>query len=338
MSEHWDQADDESRNPHDALFKGIFVDPAQAALLVRLSLPIDPGQVDLSLLEARPGEHIDPDLKERRSDLVFELSLPGDGPALRLVFEHQSAPERDVLYLAHAYLERLWDRWCRAGGSRTALPPCVVTVLFQGPGPWTGPKRLSEQVILPPGELGELLAAHQPDLVLRFVELGLLTYAELRALEGPALGILALMLLKAGPSRDLRPAWAAAGELVLQARRASLAGYQLLVRYTVRVGNEEHMARLQDDLLQAHGPEAVEPFVSAAQAWHAEGRAEGHAEGHAEGRVEEARAFLVELLTTKFGPLPPDVLERVSSASVEEARLWFRRALSATTLAEVFSG
>ena len=132
--------------------------------------------------------------------------------------------------------------------------------------------------------------------------------------------------MKAGANKDLRPAWKAAGELVLQARRASPAGYALLVRYTVRVGKKEHMARLQDDLLQAHGPEAVEPFISAAQAW------------RAEGRVEEGREVFVELLTTKFGPLPPDVLERVCSASLEETRLWSRRVLSAATLAEVFSG
>ena len=95
---------------------------------------------------------------------------------------------------------------------------------------------------------------------------------------------------------------------------------------TNAVGKKEHMARLQDDLLQTHGPEAAEPFISAAQAW------------RAEGRVEEGRGVLVELLTTKFGPLRPDTLERVSCASVEEARLWCRRVLSAATLAEVFSG
>ena len=137
------------------------------------------------------------------------------GP-LQLVAEHQSGPERDVAYVGCAYMERLRDRWVRGGGgSRTTLPPGLALVVYQGPGAWPAPRRLGELIALPAGPLGEFLEPFQTEQRLCLIELGLLDYARLRAFEAPAAGVLALMLLKAAPSKDLGPAWQAAGELVL---------------------------------------------------------------------------------------------------------------------------
>lgn len=224
-------AEDRATSPHDSLFKAVFAHPAQAALLLRLAIP-EPLLADLGLpgLLERRNEHVDPDLHQSRSDVVFELALPGEGPPLQLVAEHQSRPERDVAYVGCAYMERLRDRWIRSGGSRTALPPGLAVVLYQGPGAWPAPRRLRELIALPAGPLGEFLEPFQTEQRLCLIELGLLDYARLRALEAPAAGVLALMLLKAAPSKDLGPAWKAAGELVSTARRESPALFLLLVR------------------------------------------------------------------------------------------------------------
>jgi predicted transposase/invertase (TIGR01784 family) len=68
----------------------------------------------------------------------------------------------------------------------------------------------------------------------------------------------------------------------------------------------------------------------------AEGKAEGRAEGKAEGRAEGKAELLLELLTDKFGEPPATVRTRVAAAPPADLSRWAKRALSSTTLDDVF--
>ena len=63
---------------------------------------------------------------------------------------------------------------------------------------------------------------------------------------------------------------------------------------------------------------------------------EGKAEGRAEGRVEERAEGLRQLLEHRFGRLPLAALGRIADASASELAAWFKAALDATSLNEVF--
>jgi hypothetical protein len=71
--------------------------------------------------------------------------------------------------------------------------------------------------------------------------------------------------------------------------------------------------------------------VTTAEMLRAEGEARGRAEGKARGRAEA----LVQLLTLKFGPLPPAAFDTVHAASTVQLETWTARVLTADTLAEV---
>jgi hypothetical protein len=75
------------------------------------------------------------------------------------------------------------------------------------------------------------------------------------------------------------------------------------------------------------GSQAEEAYVTTAEMLRAEGRAEGEARGRAEA--------LVQVLTLKFGPLPPAAVDAVHGASVEQLETWTGRVLAAGTLDEV---
>ena len=70
------------------------------------------------------------------------------------------------------------------------------------------------------------------------------------------------------------------------------------------------------------------------------GRQEGWQEGRQEGRqegLEQGKAeFLKTLLGHKFGTLPLLVAQRINNAHSEELAMWGERALTATSLDEVF--
>ena len=63
---------------------------------------------------------------------------------------------------------------------------------------------------------------------------------------------------------------------------------------------------------------------------------EGKAEGRAEGKVEERADVLRQLLEHRFGRLPLAALGRIADASAGELAAWFKAALDATSLNEVF--
>jgi hypothetical protein len=69
----------------------------------------------------------------------------------------------------------------------------------------------------------------------------------------------------------------------------------------------------------------------------AEGLAEGRAKGLAEGRAQGRAEMLLEFLDTRFS-VPADMRERVEECTdAEQITAWFRRALHAASLEEVFA-
>ena len=59
-------------------------------------------------------------------------------------------------------------------------------------------------------------------------------------------------------------------------------------------------------------------------------------EGRLEGRLEGETLVLQRQLTRRFGPLPTEVIARISGAAVEEVDIWLDRVLDARSLDEVF--
>ncbi|TVQ95343.1 MAG: DUF4351 domain-containing protein [Desulfovibrionales bacterium] len=67
-----------------------------------------------------------------------------------------------------------------------------------------------------------------------------------------------------------------------------------------------------------------------------EGRQEGRLEGRQEGRLEGRQESFMRLLNKRFGPVPHDVVQRVTNAPPEQITLWFDQAIDAPSLDKVF--
>ncbi|MBK8384456.1 MAG: DUF4351 domain-containing protein [Candidatus Accumulibacter sp.] len=68
-----------------------------------------------------------------------------------------------------------------------------------------------------------------------------------------------------------------------------------------------------------------------------EGRLEGKQEGKLEGKLEGESLALQRLLVRRFGPIPPDMLEQIAAANLEQIETWFDAAINAPHLAAVFT-
>jgi flagellar biosynthesis/type III secretory pathway protein FliH len=67
----------------------------------------------------------------------------------------------------------------------------------------------------------------------------------------------------------------------------------------------------------------------------AEGRAEALQEGEANGLRKGKADSLLVILEQKFGPLPPELLEKIEDADLVTIESWSRRGVLAASLDEV---
>ncbi len=111
----------EVQNPHDKFFKKIFGDLAVAKDFLNNYLPEKiMGIIDIDTLEPQKDSHIDEELKESFSDLLFKANINNREGYLYLLFEHKSYPNRGCCFPAVKICgENLgyqnWRNWPVAG-------------------------------------------------------------------------------------------------------------------------------------------------------------------------------------------------------------------------------
>jgi len=191
--------------PHDLFARFAFGHPERAAAELRAVLPPEvAAQVDWAGLQREPSSVVDPELRERQSDLLFSARLHSGEPLLLyLLLEHQSSVDRWMALRMLRYVLRQLEHWRQQHPDSVVLPVVIPVVMYHGPeSGWTAARRVEELFQLP----GEALE-HWRALVPRFEYLldDLTTEREeaLRARPGPPLARLAVLLLRSGRSDQL---------------------------------------------------------------------------------------------------------------------------------------
>lgn len=188
---------DEHPSPHDALFKAVFSSPENALGLLRAALPAKLADaIDPASLELEPGSFVDEALRSRHTDLLFRGKLGGRDALIYFLVEHQSDGDDLMPVRMLRYVSRIIDAWLERSPTHDRLPAVIPVVLFQGPRGWTGPRKLSDLIPLPP-EIEPIARRHVVEVELIVVELSDRSRAALLALAAPPLARLALLFMKA---------------------------------------------------------------------------------------------------------------------------------------------
>lgn len=306
--------------PHDAVFRRVFGEPANAASQLRVVLPeVLAGRLDLGRLTAVPGSFVDDTLRWRHSDLLFTAPLAGREAFVYVLVEHQSSDDPLMAFRMLRYVVRIWDRYLAGHPEAVRLPAVIPLVVHHNRRPWAGPVQVLDLVDLDAGVTGAV-----QDCLPRFRflldDLARVDERALRVRPLTASARITLLLLKiaAGNSRlvaDLRP-WSDDRRAIV-GRPGGVEEFAALLRYIEVVG--EAPAGQLHDLVASLGPEAEEAYMTTAEMLRAEGRAEA----------------LVQLLTLKFGSLPPAASHAVHAASSDQLQTWTARVLTADSLEDV---
>jgi predicted transposase/invertase (TIGR01784 family) len=308
--------------PHDALFKAVFSDPANAAGELRSVLPkaiVD--ATDWSTLTLEPGSFVDDELSDRHTDLLFSANRRGGGTALvYLLFEHQSSPDPWMALRLLVYMVRVWESYRKAQAEAKSLPPVVPVVLYQGDTGWAT-RTLAGLV-----EGGDAFAAFVPDFA--FV-LDDLRGASDEALRDRAISVHAKVALAL--MREARTDGALVDVLVrwmeelreLQSQPTGASALGLLLRYIaeVRDGSIEGLRATVRQL----GPVAEEAMMTMAEQWRQEGKAEGRAES------------IFAVLSARSLAVTADLRARVLACrDVAVLDRWLAAAVTATSADDIF--
>ncbi len=118
-------------NPHDALFKYVFLDKEVAADQFRALLPKKVvSRLDLENMSLDDSLFVDEKLESGQSDLLYRVPLKAGGHAfIWVLFEHQSNSDRFMALRVLEYMVSAWKKWRSSHPKATHLPIILPLVL-----------------------------------------------------------------------------------------------------------------------------------------------------------------------------------------------------------------
>jgi predicted transposase/invertase (TIGR01784 family) len=336
--------------PHDLFARYTFSHPERAAAELRAVLPPQVVEkVDWSSLRRESSSVVDPELRERQSDLLFSARLHEGQPVLfYFLLEHQSSVDRWMAFRMLRYVVRQLEHWRKQHPDAEALPIVIPLVMYHGSeGGWTAPRRVEELFRLP-GELAELLQVLVPRFEYLVDDLTAEREEALRARAGPMMVPLTLLLLRSSRSEDLAVllhGWKPLLTQVLLSREGQ-DDLRAIVHYLLKVGAEAAHEALRHVLLSITDEQRTEELMrtmadayidQGRQEGLLKGRAEGRAEGLAEGRARERAEAVLRILATREITVNEEARELILLCTdFDTLDRWFDRALKATRFADLF--
>lgn len=138
-------------SPHDAVFRRVLGEPANAASQLRAVLPAAlVGRLDLDRLARVSGSFVDATLRWRHSDLLFTVPMQDRDALVYVLVEHQSSEDPLMPFRMLRYVLRIWDRYLADHPDVTRLPVVIPLVVHHNRRPWTGSTQVLDLLDLDP--------------------------------------------------------------------------------------------------------------------------------------------------------------------------------------------
>lgn len=303
--------------PHDALFKLVFGEPAALRSLLRDVLPPEVVQrLELDQLTPLPTAQVNDKLAVRIPDLLYQAPWRGGGFAqLAVVMEHQSSPDPRMPLRALRTTMRVWEQALEDPSAK--LPVVLTLVVTHGARPWSAPTRLSE-LYDAPAEAVAALQPYLPELVLMVEDLAVIPD---EALPGDGGARLALILLRHAHEGKL---WRNIAENVpLFQKGLNQLGVNPslgMLEYAMKLSEAPWDDTLRSRLLTLLNPPEREVIMSYFYRQMEASREEGIQIGEERERaraVQVARDLARRLLLRRFGSLTAEEEAALEGASLE---------------------
>ena len=175
---------------HDLFFKKTFSIRENTADFLRhtLSSELVDG-MDLDTLTIEKGSHVDTALAENFSDTVYNCRFTGTRIKIALLFEHKSAPDKNLPFQLHRYMANLWENSIKQKQPRL---PVIPIVLYHSWKSWTPGTLISRFTKWP-----DAVNPYIPDFEFVFVDLSAYSNEDIKAGIFKAVSLrIALLIMK----------------------------------------------------------------------------------------------------------------------------------------------
>ena len=333
------------KNPHDALFRGVFADPQRAAELLRSVLRQDiVAATDWSTLERVDASFVDEELRDHQADLLFRAKVSGRTCYFYIVFEHKAGQARFAVFQLMRYLVRIWEQRRAEDPDAPHLPLVLPILVHTGDGPWASPCSLAE--LLDTNGAPEGLLALQPTFTFRLFDLGATDEAGLRRLRLTVQALLPLLHLQQLRRRVATATLLLAWRPLILRLMAEPGGQQIMNRlysYVSSVSNDREQvraayARISKTTEEQYMKTIAEQYIEEGrQQGRQQGRQEGEQMGLQQGVQQGVHLAMLTLIEQRFGKVPANVVQLIENAKANEIDQWMRRILAAATLDDLLT-
>ncbi len=313
-------------NPHDAFFRHAFTRATDAASELRAVLPEKTvAAVDWDTLRVCKDTFVSPELRDRRSDVLFQARIDGHDGYLHVLVEHQSTVDDFMALRMLEYTINIWNHHLRTHPEATHLPVVIPLVIYASRTSTHWNAALNIADLLDTGPTPDAVADFLPHFHYQVDDLTTIDLPTL--LQRPLTPIIGTMLVlqKEAPGHTCLDKTLA---LMLTPLGTMFEGphgvndLNAILTYIITVADTpiDQITQIIDLL----GPEAQEATMTTGDMLRAEGRAEGRAD------------TLLDQLTIKFGDLSETVRRTVREATLPDLETWSRRIITADTIDAIF--
>lgn len=328
--------DDDIHKAHDGIVKRSFeiienaVGELQAVLPKALVDAIDWASLALVTQASVSGK-----LRFREIDLLYRVEIRGHPAFLYTVFEAQRSIDKTMPLRMFIYMARIWDDWLRQRNGEWPPPPIVPIVLHHGDGKWHRSTQFADILELDE-QTKRAIAPFTPHFEFVLDDLAAVPDQVLLERTLSLVAKLVLGALKHGSQPGLAQSFFTTWQQPLRELLAQTEGtdeLETILWYFLQVNPTIDRRELGALMQEEFGPKAEKALMTAGQRMMQEARQQGLRQGLEQGQTE----ILLELLSHRFGQLPPETRRRVQAANVELIARWAKRLLDVETLEQVFA-
>jgi len=303
------------QNPHDMFFKDTFSNPLVVRDFVENYLP-EPilKLVDLNELEIQNGSHVDEELREIFSDMLFRTKINERDGYLYFLFEHKSYPDRMVALQLLTYMVRIWNQKVNKE-NHTHIPVIIPMVICQGKNKWKISPMFSDLILnfdTLPEEVKQLI----PDYRYQLYDLSQFSDDDIK---GKAELMIALSvardIFKKSGEEFLETIFKAARALnELEEKETGLQYFETCMRYILTSGPRLSKEQLNTVIkqLEVTYKKGSEVTMTLAEVLREEGFEEGIEKGIEKGEIKTLIKMAIKFLTQKFGVMPAEYSEAIA--------------------------
>ncbi len=284
-------------------------------------------RIDLDSGVLVSNSFVSPEHKNRESDVIWQFRrLDGGEPVfVYILMEFQSRPDPSMPVRLMGYVSLFYQNLMKSqpAAGWKKLPLVIPLVVYNGPEPWNVATDLGSLI----GDLDPSAEIYRPQLRYLLVDESKYPREELAALDKPV-----AELFRIEKSRN----WREVQESFLRLQETIPPGEDSLRRAFGTWLKKVILPRLGRPPGESSEVPTLEKgatmLLDSIDRW----TRETWEEGRQEGRQEWGAGMLLRQLRLKFGPLAPEVEERVRSTDADRLLEWGDRVLTAERLQDVF--